>query len=80
MNIKFDRDVMDTIPTPISQEFKHAVRKHPETLLVICEKTGINNSRLSRILNGRELPSRGDAKLIKIAEYINFPVDQIFGS
>jgi hypothetical protein len=32
----------------------------------------MHHARLSRILNGREIPSRGDARLIKVAEYINF--------
>lgn len=81
MNIKSNRSnrpEIDIKPSSISKNFKNAIMEYPETLSNICDNTGMNISRLSRILNGRELPHKGDQKLIKVAIFIGFPIDQIF--
>lgn len=78
MNTKYDRGEINTRPTLVSEEFRQAVSSSGKTLTMICQETGMNISRLSRILNNRELPSQGDDKLKKVAQLINFPPELIY--
>ena len=62
----------------VTQEFRNALKIHPEPKHRLAWKIGISPSSLSHIVHGHQRVEPGDKRLLRIAKLINFPEEKIF--